>query len=101
MLLFTSFSAPSDYEEIGVNLIFTADELGIRENCTSIIIVFDQLVEEIERFTVVINSSDASVLIGRDNSSITLFDSSGKEARTYNLERFTNLICIDDFIHSC
>lgn len=82
MLQYLLFPAPDDYEGIAVSLTFTADEVGSREECTNVSIVNDQLVEEIESFAVFINSSDTSVSIGRDNSSIILLDSSGKESET-------------------
>ena len=59
-------------------LTFTADELQSRENCTNITIIEDMLVEDVESFGVFINSSDPSVMIGRESVPISLNDSSSK-----------------------
>ena len=70
-------AATDDYEDINESITFVADNSLLREECIEIGIADDELLEDVEDFTVLINSSDLAVMITRGSSDVILIDSSG------------------------
>ena len=67
----------NDYFTIFSEIVFPPDNLVSRRICRNVTILADERVENVEDFTVAINTSDTSVLLTRSVSTITIEDSSG------------------------
>ena len=67
----------NDYLTIFSEIVFPPDNLVSRRICRNVTILADERVENVEDFTVAINTSDTSLLLTRSVSTITIEDSSG------------------------
>ena len=70
--------APLDYEETNIPLVFAPDGKSSREKCLGIQIITGDAVENMETFSILINSSDSSVVVVNDTSPVLIIDSSSK-----------------------
>ena len=61
-----------------MTLSYAADALSSRVVCTNISIVEDEIVEDDEMFSVLINSSDPSVMIERNSAAVLIIDNNSK-----------------------
>ncbi len=58
--------------------MYSPKQLGIQKLCANVSVVFDDIVENIEKFAVLINSSDSAVILTQSNAIVTIQDSSCK-----------------------
>ena len=66
-----------------MSLSYAVDVMSSRTVCTNISIVEDEVVEDDETFAVLINSSDSSVMIGRNSAVVTILDNDSKCVVSY------------------
>ena len=79
IFIFIFISASEDYIVSSFSVTFSPDSSSNGSICSNISITVDNIVEDMEEFTVLINSSDSSVLIVQPNAAVIIVDSNGKK----------------------
>lgn len=75
--------ALSDFEMLNTSVTFIPDFLENHTICRNISIMFDNVLEDVEEFFILINTTDPDVQILQSNASIFIFDNSGKLSYTF------------------
>ncbi len=74
--------APLDYIDTQHQISFLSDNLNTRMMCADISIVSDEVVEDLEEFTLLLSTIDEAVYFETRNTSVFIEDSSSKSSVT-------------------